>query len=73
MSIKAGRISRCSKLQAPAQGVFYKANPSYKGTDEVGYEVRSASGRVETHTVRSTVKDSSASDTKTTPEDATDL
>jgi hypothetical protein len=62
--LKAGRISRCPKLEATAQGVFYKANPSYKGDDEIGYEVRSASGKVENHRVRITVKDAQAAGTK---------
>jgi hypothetical protein len=61
--LKAGRISRCPKLEATAQGIFYKANPAYKGADEVAYEVKSASGKVESHTVRITVKDAQASDT----------
>ena len=33
--LKAGRISRCPKLEATAQEVFYKPDPSYKGADEV--------------------------------------
>ena len=45
--LKAGRISRCPKLEPTAQGVFYKPNPTYKGSDEVSYEVKSASGKVE--------------------------
>lgn len=51
-TLKAGRITRCPKLEAKAQGVFYKANPQYTGTDEVSYEVRSASGKIESHTVK---------------------
>lgn len=62
--LKAGRISRCPKLEPTAQGVFYKANPTYKGTDEVSYEVRSASGKVESHTVRISVKDAQTPDAK---------
>ena len=62
--LKAGRISRCLKLKATAQGVFYKPNPTYKGADEVSYEVKSASGKVESHTVRITVKDTPAADAK---------
>jgi hypothetical protein len=71
--LKAGRISRCPKLEATAQGIFYKANPSYKGNDEIGYEVRSASGKVESHTVRITVKDTSSPNSKTTQEGDADL
>ncbi len=58
--LKAGRISRCPKLEATAQGIFYKANATYKGIDEVSYEVKSASGKLESHTVRITVKDTQA-------------
>jgi hypothetical protein len=39
-------------------------NASYEGADEVSYEVRSASGKVESHTVRITVKDTQAPDAK---------
>jgi hypothetical protein len=62
--LKAGRISRCPKLEATAQGVFYKSNPSYKGADEVSYEVNSASGKVENHSVRITVKEATPADAK---------
>ena len=62
--LKPGRISRCPKLEATAQGVFYKANPTYKGADEVSYEVRPASGKVESHTVRIMVTDTQAPDAK---------
>jgi hypothetical protein len=62
--LKAGRITRCPQLEAAAQGIFYKANATFKGTDEVSYEVRSASGKVESHTVRITVKDAQPSDSK---------
>src|SRR5215218_8047702 len=62
--LKAGRISRCPKLEAAAQGIFYKAKSAYKGADEVSYEVRSASGKVESHTVGITVKDTQTSDAK---------
>ena len=66
--LKAGRISRCPKLEATAQGVFYKPNPTYKGADEVSYEVKSASGKVENHTVRITVKEATPADTKSNPD-----
>ena len=63
-TLKTGRITRCPTLAAKAQGVFYKANPTFKGTDEVAYEVKSASGKVESHTVRITVKDAQPTDSK---------
>jgi hypothetical protein len=71
--LKAGRISRCPSLEATAQGVFYKANPTYKGADEVSYEVRSASGKVEGHTVRITVMGATPTDAKQDPAADSDL
>jgi hypothetical protein len=70
-NLKAGRITRCPNLRATAQGIFYQASPKYSGTDEISYEVKSASGKVDTHTVRITVKDVPASDTK--PEQDTEF
>jgi hypothetical protein len=72
-TLKAGRITRCPNLAPKAQGVFYKANPTFKGTDEVSYEVRSASGKVESHTVRITVKDAPPADAKPSPDADADL
>ena len=72
-TLKVGRITRCPKLAPKAQGIFYKANPGYKGSDEVSYEVRSASGKVEAHTVRITVKDASPAGAKPTPDNDPDL
>ena len=72
-TLKVGRITHCPKLAPTAQGIFYKANPNYKGPDEVSYEVKSASGKVEAHTVRITVKDTSPADAKPTPETDLDL
>jgi len=71
--LKAGRISRCPKLEATAQGIFYKANPTYQGADEVSYEIRSASGKVENHTVRIMVKEAAPADAKSNPDADTDL
>jgi len=45
----------------------------YKGPDEVSYEVRSASGKVEAHIVRITVMDASPADTKPAPDTDPDL
>jgi hypothetical protein len=70
-TLKAGRITRCPSLEAKAQGVFYRANPKYSGTDEVSYEVKSASGKVETHTIKITVKDTPPADAK--PDQDTEL
>ncbi len=42
---KAGSLKRCPTLEVPIQGVFYQANGSATGTDEVVYEIkRAASG-----------------------------
>src|SRR5215213_1756101 len=71
--LKAGRITRCPKLEATAQGVFYKANPTYKGADEVSYEVKSASGKLESHTVRIAVKDAPPADAKSNQDSDPDL
>jgi hypothetical protein len=71
--LKAGRISRCPKLEATAQGIFYKPNPAYKGADEVSYEVKSASGKLESHTVRITVKEATPVDAKPNPDADTEL
>jgi hypothetical protein len=71
--LKAGRISRCPKLEATAQGVFYKPNSTYKGADEVSYEVKSASGKVESHTVKIRVKEASSADAKPNPDADADL
>jgi hypothetical protein len=70
--LKAGRISRCPKLEAAAQGIFYKPDATYKGADEVSYEVKSAGGKAESHTVRITVKQATPADAKPNPAD-TDL
>jgi hypothetical protein len=67
--LKAGRISRCPKLEATAQGIFYKPSPTYKGADEV----KSASGKVESHTVRITVKEATPADAKPNPDADTEL
>jgi hypothetical protein len=64
-NLKAGRVTRCPNLRPTAQGIFYQANSKYSGTDEVSFEVKAVSGKVETHTVRITVKDAPASDTST--------
>jgi hypothetical protein len=72
-TLKAGRIPRCPNLAAKAQGVFYKPNPAYKGADEVSYEVKSACGKVESHTVRITVKDAPPADAKPNPDADPDL
>ncbi|MBO1909081.1 4-aminobutyrate aminotransferase [Microvirga sp. 3-52] len=72
-TLKAGRIARCPKLAPKAQGVFYKASQTFKGTDEVSYEIKSASGKLENHTVRITVKAATPADTKPTPDADTEL
>jgi hypothetical protein len=72
-NLKVGRITRCPNLRATAQGIFYQASPKYSGTDEVSFEVKAASGKVETHTVRITVKDAAPADAKPNPDTDPDL
>jgi hypothetical protein len=71
--LKAGRISRCPKLEPTAQGIFYRPNPTYTGTDEVSYEVKSANGKVESHSVKMTVKDATPADAKPNPDAGAEL
>jgi hypothetical protein len=71
--LKAGRISRCPRLEATAQGIFYKPNPAYKGADKVSYEVKSASGKVESHSIKITVNEATPEDAKPTPDTDTEL
>ena len=72
-TLKAGRIARCPNLAAKAQGIFYTANSSYRGSDELTYEVRSASGKVESHTVRIMVKEAPPSGAAPNPDSDQDL
>lgn len=53
--VKTNRVANCPNLETPIQGVFYQANAGYAGVDEIGYEVKSAEGKVQSHTVRITV------------------
>jgi hypothetical protein len=46
---------------------------SYRGADEVSYEVKSASGKVETHTIRIAVKEGQSGDPKQSQSADTDL
>jgi hypothetical protein len=52
---KAGALPRCPKLEVPAQGVFYQANPRYTGVDEVAYEVKRSDRPTQSVTVKITV------------------
>jgi hypothetical protein len=71
--LKAGRISRCPRLEATAQGIFYKPNPAYKGADKVSYEVKSASGKVESHSIKITVNEATPEDAKPNADTDTEL
>lgn len=50
--VKASRVRNCSNLEAPVQGVFYQPARGYTGPDEIRYEVKSAEGGVQAHTVK---------------------
>jgi hypothetical protein len=50
--VKAGQLKRCPNLDVPVEGVFYQANASYTGEDEVAYEVKRAGGPVQSMTVK---------------------
>ena len=52
---KPGSLARCPKLEVPAEGVFYTANASFTGTDEVVYSVTRPDGRNQMVTIRITV------------------
>jgi hypothetical protein len=52
---KPGSLARCPNLEVPAEGVFYTANPSFNGTDEVVYSVTRSDGRNQLVTIRITV------------------
>lgn len=68
---KAGALARCPKLEAPAQALFYQANPKFNGSDEVVYEVKRADGRNQSVTVKINVGDQAKPAAK--PQDGTDL
>lgn len=53
--VKTNRVANCPNLETPIQGVFYQSNAGYAGADEIGYEVKSAEGKVQSHSVRITV------------------
>jgi hypothetical protein len=54
------RVKRCPGLEVPVQAVLYQSNGSYKGPDEVAYEVKTPDGKVRAITVRITVTDKPA-------------
>jgi hypothetical protein len=60
VKIKTDRIKNCPGLEVPVQAVLYQSNASYKGPDEVVYEVKQPDGKIRSHTVRITVTDKPA-------------
>ena len=66
-------VDNCPKLEATAHGIFSKPNSTYKGADEVSYEVKSASGKVENHTVRIMVKEATPAGAKPNTDADTEL
>jgi hypothetical protein len=66
--LKVGRISRYPKLEISAHRIFHQPNPTYKGAAKGSCEVRSASGKLDSHTARITVKEATAADAKPNPD-----
>jgi hypothetical protein len=69
--VKTNRIANCPNLETPIRGVFYQATAGYTGVDEISYEVRSAEGKVRSHSVRINV--SNQPNPKAKPSEPTDL
>jgi hypothetical protein len=70
----AGQLKRCPGLKVPVQGVFYQAKAGFSGGDEVVFEIRRPDGKVQTHSVKITVADKPAGNSKPDPKaDAVDL
>lgn len=75
LTLRQGKLKtpasfRCPNVETPVEGVFYLANPRFKGTDEAVYETKSPEGRVDRFTVRIEVGDKPDAKPKS---DATDL
>ncbi len=70
-NMKAGSLTRCPDLRVPVRGVFYMANPSFSGTDEVVYEVKHSDGRTQSISVR--IEVGAGQGPATTPGLSTDL
>ena len=51
-NMKAGSLKRCPDLRIPVRDVFYMANPSFSGTDEVVYEVKRSDGRTQATSIK---------------------
>jgi len=68
---KAGSLKRCPNLEVPIRGVFYEANASANGADEVVYEVKRANGSTQTITAR--IEIGTGSSPATSADDSTDL
>jgi hypothetical protein len=66
-----GMLARCPKLEVPAEGLFYTANPKFSGTDEVVYSVTRADGRNQLVTIRITVAEKAKPEAR--PRGTTDL
>ena len=70
-NMKAGSLKRCPDLRIPVRDVFYMANPSFSGTDEVVYEVKRSDGRTQSITIR--IEAGVGQRPASTPEAGTDL
>lgn len=54
-TVKTSATSACANKEGPAQVVFYQAKDGYTGSDSVTYQVKSATGQPQSHTVAVTV------------------
>lgn len=52
VKVKTNQTNRCPNVEVPVQVVLYQGGTNYAGPDEVVYEVRSANGKVQEHTVK---------------------
>ncbi len=68
---KAGSLKRCPNLEVPLRGVFYEANASATGTDEVVYEVKRANRS--TQTITANIEIGAGAGSSTPADDSADL
>lgn len=75
---RAGKLKtpagyRCPNKETDAQGVFYRSNPGFAGSDEVLIEVKTSEGTIERQDIRITVDASKKDDAKDGKAGGTDL
>lgn len=54
-TVKTSATSACANKEGPAQVVFYQSKDGFAGSDAVTYQVKTASGQTQSHTVSLTV------------------